>query len=194
MLNIVQKISRGMAYIGGIMLVLLIVLTCLSIFGRSLYGILHTDIAESFAPTLASALLSLGIGPIKGDYELLEAGIAFSIFAFMPLCQLYAAHASVDVFTSLMSDKVSNFMIWISELVFALVLILIAWQLTNGFLDKFRSNQTTFLLEFPVWWAYGLSMIGSYVAAFVAIVVSYFRSREYYFGEKILTNLDSLEQ
>ena len=190
MLNIIERISRIMAYLGGLMLVILIVMTCISILGRSMNGILHSDILQAAIPGIANALLDFGIGPLNGDYELLEAGMAFSIFAFLPICQMHSAHASVDVFTSMMSEKISNFMVWISELAFALVLILIAWQLTNGFMDKFRSGETTFLLQFPTWWAYGLSMIGAYVAAGVGVMVSYFRSLEFFLGRKIFTIIE----
>ena len=190
MLNFIQKLSRLMAYLGGAMLLALIVMTCVSILGRSLNGILHADIVQTAIPGLATWLLDLGIGPLNGDYELLEAGIAFSIFAFLPICQFHSAHASVDVFTSMMSTKFGNFMVWLSELAFALVLILIAWQLTNGFLDKYRSGETTFLLQFPVWWAYGLSMLGSYVAAFISVMVFYFRSREFLLGERIFIQIE----
>ena len=172
------------------MLVLLIVITCISILGRLLNVILHSDALQIVAPIVANGLLDFGVGPLNGDYELLEAGMAFSIFAFMPICQFHAAHASVDIFTSKMSTKITNFMVWISEIFFALVLILIAWQLTNGMLDKYRSGETTFLLQFPVWWSYGLSMVGAYLAAFVAIMVAGFRSRELFLGERIFDKVE----
>ena len=189
MLNVIERISRIMAYLGGVMLVALIIMVCISILGRSLSGILHSDIMQESLPTLANWLLDAGIGPIGGDYELLEAGIAFSIFAFLPICQMHSAHASVDVFASLMSKRVSNFMIWISEIAFALVLTLIAWQLTNGTMDKLRGGETTFFIQFPVWWAYGISMMGAYMAAIVAIMMAYFRSLEFFFGQKILVHI-----
>lgn len=190
MLNFIQKLSRFMAYLGGLMLVLLIVMTCISIVGRSLNGILHTDTAQLMIPAVANWLLDIGVGPLNGDYELLEAGMAFSIFAFLPLCQFNAAHASVDVFTTMMSTKISNFMVWISEVLFAAVLIVVAWQITNGMLDKFRSGETTLLLQFPVWWAYSLAMTGAYVGAFVAVVVSFYRSREFFLKERIFANIE----
>lgn len=181
-----------MAYLGGSMLVLLIVMTCVSILGRSLNGILHADSIQAAMPVLANWLLDAGVGPLNGDYELLEAGMAFSIFAFLPICQFSSAHASVDIFTSMMSTKVGNFMVWLSELAFALVLILIAWQLTNGFLDKYNSGETTFLLQFPVWWAYGLSILGAYVAAFISVMVFYYRSREFWLGERIFAQIEEV--
>jgi len=56
-----------MAILGGLVLSALILVICVSIVGRT-----------------------IGIGPINGDYELVEAGIAFSIFAFLPLTQITA--------------------------------------------------------------------------------------------------------
>lgn len=187
MLNFIQKIARLMAFLGGSMLAILIVMVCVSILGRSLNGVLHTDFIQEAIPILANGLLAAGVGPLNGDYELLEAGIAFSIFAFLPLCQLNAAHASVDIFTAMMPARFSRFMIWLSEFAFALVLILIAWQMTNGLMDKYLSGETTFLLQFPVWWAYGLSMIGAYVAGFIAVTMIYYRSRELLLGERIFS-------
>ena len=70
----------------GLVLSALILLICVSIVGRT-----------------------IGIGPINGDYELVEAGIAFSIFAFLPLTQITAGHATVDIFTNSLPPKIQRF-------------------------------------------------------------------------------------
>ena len=62
-------LARLFARLGGFALVALILLTCLSIAGRSLNGILHADWLQSIAPGLTSGLLALGIGPINGRRE-----------------------------------------------------------------------------------------------------------------------------
>ena len=103
-----HKLSRAMAYLGGLMLVLLIVMNCASIFGRSLNGILHSDQVMATVPDLARWLIDAGVGPINGDFELVEAGVAFAIFAFLPLCQLTGGHASVDIFTSKLSPRINR--------------------------------------------------------------------------------------
>ena len=38
-----------------------------------------------------------------------------------------------------------------------------------------RGGQTTFLLQFPVWWAYGFSLIGAASAAIVGVYVAFAR-------------------
>ena len=152
MYRLIYGLSRFMAYIGGIMLVLLVILTCVSVVGRSLNGILHGDFFQTVAPAFAAWAIDSGVGPVNGDYELIEAGVAFAIFAFLPLCQTSNAHAAVEIFTRSMSPRFNRILQLIIDTVFALVLLLIAVQLYSGMLSKMNSGQTTFLLEFPVWW------------------------------------------
>lgn len=186
MYNLFNNLSRLMAYLGGAMLVLLIVLTCVSVVGRSLNGWFHSEFFESVAPGFASWALELGVGPVNGDFELIEAGVAFAIFAFLPLCQISGSHASVEILTKALSPATNRVLQFVIDVVFALVLILIAVQLYGGLQSKLRSGQTTLLLEFPIWWAYALSLTGAVVAALVAIYIAVVRCAELWHQKPIL--------
>ena len=179
-------LSKLMAWLGGLMLTALILLVCASVVGRELNGILHGATMTALAPGLATWLLDLGIGPVNGDFEMVEAGIAFSIFAFLPLCQITGGHAAVDVFTNHFPDSVNRGLRLVTDVVFAAVMVLIAWQLWLGLLSKRASGQTTFLLEMPVWWAYALSLTGAVIAALVACYLAAMRIRETATGRVIL--------
>lgn len=170
-----HRLSLFMAHIGGLMLVALIILTCVSVVGRSLNGFLHSAFMEGWAPEFAQRALDFGIGPVNGDFELIEAGVAFSIFAFMPLCQFTNSHATVEILTNAMSPFFNRVLQLIIDSVFALVLILIAVQLYSGLLSKKRSGQTTLLLQFDVWWAYAICLTGAVVAAVIAVYVAAMR-------------------
>ena len=173
-----DRLARLFALLGGATLSLLIVLVCASVIGRSLNGMMHSDWAQANLPQLADWLLGLGIGPINGDFEIVEAGMAFAIFAFLPICQLHGAHASVDIFTSNLPRSFNRVLRLLIELVFAAVLITLAWQLTLGGLSKYRSGQTTFLLEFPVWWSYAASIFAMWIAALIGVYVAAMRGLE----------------
>jgi len=177
-----------MAYLGGAMLVLLILLTCVSVIGRSLNGLLHSDFFQSVAPQFAQWAIDIGVGPVNGDFELIEAGVAFSIFAFFPLCQISNSHAAVEIFTKNLSPGINRFLQLIIDGLFALVLILIAVQLYGGMTSKMRSGQTTFLLEFPVWWAYSISLVCAVIAAAVAMYVAIVRAMELFGNKSILAS------
>ena len=182
----VEGLARLFAALGGLVLSALIVMTCLSVVGRTINSALHGDPAQSLFPGLADALLATGIGPIDGDFELVEAGMAFAIFAFLPLCQLSGAHASVDVFTSLLTPRTQRRLGAAIEIVFAAVLVLIAFELFLGMESKRRSGQTSFLLQFPVWWGYAAALSGAVVAALVSVYVALARAAEAVTGRAVL--------
>lgn len=176
------KLARSMAAIGGLVLSLLILLTCVSICGRLLNGFLHGSLMQSIAPGFSDWAINY-VGPINGDFELVEAGVAFAIFAFIPLCQITAGHASVDILANKFPASVNRFLRMVTEILFALVLVLIAWRLGAGLAGKYGNGETSFLLEFPVWWAYALSFIGALTAAAVGIYMAVIRILEFLTGQ-----------
>ncbi len=186
MYRTMNSISRTMAHLGGLMLAALILLICVSVVGRSLNTFCHDDFMQTYLPGLADWILSLGVGAINGDFELVEAGIAFAIFAFLPLCHLTGGHATVDIFTSQMSQRANRVLLMITSIVFAAIMVLIAVQLYVGTVSKFNTGQTTQLLEFPLWWAYALSLVGAAIAAIVAVYVAIMRIYETLRGYDIL--------
>lgn len=153
-----------MAIVGGISLTVAIVLTCVSIVGRT-----------------------VGLGAVRGDVELTEALVAFAIFAFLPLCHITAGHAAVDVFTNWITGRPFRLLQFAIEVLFAVVLVVIAVQLWEGLQGMIRSGRTTFLLEFPIWWSYAASMTGASVAALVGVWTALAR------GWEVLVNDDLVE-
>ena len=192
MRNLATQAARFMAICGELVLTLLIILICLAVIGRSLNGVLHGWVG-TVMPGLSAWALALGIGPINGDFELVEAGVAFAIFAFLPLCQISAGHASVDIFTAKLPTRVNRALQFCIDVIFAAVLIVIAYQLYNGMLSKQRYGDTTFLLQFPIWWAYAASLSGSILTAVIAVYVAGIRAVELLRGADILSQEAGLD-
>ena len=182
--KVVEALARLMAVLGGLVLSALILMVCASIAGRFLNGVLHD--APLAGTALAGWLLSHGIGPVNGDFELVEAGMAFTIFAFLPITQLTGGHASVDILTARFGDMANRILSALWALLFAAILILIAWQLWQGTQAKMRYGETTYLIQFPIWWAYAGALVGAVVSAFVAIYVAVVRVAELVSGAVIL--------
>ena len=192
MRNLATQAARLMAICGGLVLTVLIVLICISVIGRSLNGLLHGWIG-AVMPDLSAWALDLGVGPINGDFELVEAGVAFAIFAFLPLCQISAGHASVDIFTAKLPTRINRLLQLAIDVIFTVVLIAIAYQLYNGMLSKQRYGDTTFLLQFPIWWAYAASLSGSILTAVISFYVAGIRALELMRGEDILSQEAGLD-
>ena len=175
MQRIVHGISRLMALLGGVVLVALVLLTCVSVLGRGGNTLGHADWLEALAPAIGKAIIGTGVGPVLGDFEIVEAGIAFAVFAFLPWCQLRQGHATVDIFTAMMPGAINRLLVTLWDVLFALMLILIAWRLFEGMMSKVQNGQTTFLLQFPIWWAYAASFAASVVAALTGVYVAALR-------------------
>lgn len=164
--RIVTGASRAMALAGGAVLAALVLLTCVSIAGREIAALLAGPLAGS---ALSEFLLrGVGVGAVSGDFELVEMGMAFCVFAFLPWAQVTRAHATVDLFYERMPARARRPLAAVTEVVFAAVLVLIAVQLFAGLQGRFRSGQTTLLLQWPVWWAYAAAMVPAVLAALVA--------------------------
>lgn len=177
--RLMEALARVMAILGGLVLTGLILLTCVSIVGRFLNGVLY-------GAGLGGLADATGIGPVEGDFEMVEAAMAFVIFAFLPITQLRDGHASVDVFTGLLGARPNRALTALWAVLFAAVTILIAWQLWAGTQDKLRYGETSFQLQFPVWWAYAAALGGAVMAALVTLYVAVVRVVELVTGDPIL--------
>lgn len=144
----VGGMARVMAIIGGVVLIALIIMTCLSITGR--------------------ALIWAGLGPVPGDFELVEAGVAFAIFSFLPWCQYMRGHARVDLFQPLLGRGLNKVIDVIADILMFVAAYIIAWRLYAGMMDKYNYHETTFILQFEIWMAYAAGLVGAVVFVIVS--------------------------
>ena len=161
--RIVHGFARVMAMLGGLVLSATILVTVASILGGQ-----------------------TALGPIPGEEELVQAGMAFAIFAFLPLCQISAGHATVDIFTNWLTGRAFRLLRAATEALFAAVLVVIALQLEEGMQSRLRSGQTTFLLQFPVWWSYAASLVGAGSAAVVGVWTALARAWELWTNDDLI--------
>ncbi len=186
-----MRLANWLAIFGGLILLALVAITVISVAGRSANSIGHMDFIQTHLPTLAS--LFTGLGPILGDFELVEAGVAVAIMAFLPVCQLNRGHASVELFTHLLSARLSLFLAFLWEALFAFVFVIITWRLFVGTSDKLRYGETTFLLQFPIWWGYALCAIIGVMVSVVAIYSVWLRWRDMRDGTNMPQNAWGME-
>ena len=85
---------------------MLAAMLCLSVLGQGIERLAYSDALAARAPGVAQALQASGLRQIGGDFELVEAGLAFAVFAFLPLCK--------NIFLALLA-----FLAWITLLVCA---------------------------------------------------------------------------
>ena len=186
MRRLIYFLARFTAVIGGLVLMGLVLMTTASIIGRTVNKMLHSPFFQEKLTGLSQGLIDMGIGEINGNYELLEAGVAFAIFSFLPICQYYGAHATVDVFTSFLPARVNRWIMAFWEVVLAAVIVLIIWRLYEGMQRYLGNGETTLFLQFPVWWAYAASFASGVIASVVSVYCAVIRVIEAIRGTDIL--------
>ncbi len=147
--NVADLVARGLALAGGTVLVALIALTCVSIAGRALVP------------------LDIGIGPIRGIYDMTEIGMAAAVFAFLPWAQLRELHARVDLAQRTIPVRMNLALDLLFNIAMALVAAVGTWRLYLGMLDKLSYGETTLIAQIPVWHGFAAGLVGA--AGFVLV-------------------------
>ncbi len=166
-----------LALFGGAILIAMIAVTVLSVTGRILDTIGHSDFLAAHIPGAADFFQYFG--PILGDFELVEAGMAIAVIAFLPWCSMRRGHATVDIFTANLPLSANRVIDLLWEAVLTIVLAVIAWRLFAGTADKMRYGETTFLLQYPVWWSFAACAVLAVVAALVSLWMTIVRFAEW---------------
>lgn len=147
---LIELLARLFAYLGGLALVGITLMSTWSIVGRALFG-----------------------APLLGDTELVEVAMAFVVTAFMPICQWRGGNIIVDFFTARTSSGARDLLDRLGALLLAASLGLLAWRTWSGALGKLETGETSMLLQWPEWLTYAsmvpplalTALIGVYMAA-----------------------------
>lgn len=141
--RLIYGLARAMTWFGAAVLVLLSTMSVVSIAGRALSG--------------------LGLGPVPGDFELVEAGTALAVFSFLPWAHLKRGHAVVDLFWRAYPPALQRGLDVLADAAMLLVWVVLVWRMGVSMLDYRANGEVTFILQFPVWWGYAASMLPALV-------------------------------
>ena len=141
MVKFVYRAAEWLAYIGGLLLSALALMVVVSVTGR--------------------ALINVGLGPVPGDFEMVEMATAVVVFFFLPWCYLKNGHAMVDLVYMHLPRWAQRVVTIGSDLLMLLTWTVLTWRLGVSLFDKYGEGETTFILQIPVWWALVLCMFGA---------------------------------
>ncbi len=135
----VYGMSRALAWFGGLVLTLIALMSVASIVGR--------------------AFSRVGLGPVPGDFELVEAGTALAVFCFLPWCHLTRGHAAVDMFWRSYPPAMRRMLDVASDLLMLAVWALLVGRMWESMIGYRSNGETSFILQMPVWWGYAASFV-----------------------------------
>jgi TRAP-type C4-dicarboxylate transport system permease small subunit len=142
----IEALTRGLALVGGTLLLLTIAITLISVVGR--YGFNE---------------------PLPGDYESVEMIAAVAIFLFFPYTHATNSNIVVRFFTDGLSARKQRILDLIHDVIFTLVAGLLVWRLAIGFAEKFHSGESTMLVRIPFWWSYTFAVASMILLCLVCV-------------------------
>lgn len=140
--RLLTVVSGIVALFGGLVLLALMIVSSLSVIGRSLPELL------SLFGVKASPL------SIPGDIEIVQLGCGIAVFAFLPYCQITRSNVFVDFFTKGWPLRARALLDMLANLLFLALVVVIAVQHGHGMAEKFRYADTTMVLRIPESWPY----------------------------------------
>ncbi|TXH87740.1 MAG: TRAP transporter small permease [Rhodoferax sp.] len=126
-----EMAARLCALLGGVLMGLVIAMTCASVLGRNTTGT-----------------------AITGDFELTGVATGMAIALFMPWCQLQRGHIIVDFFTAKASPKVVDFLDRLGSLALAMLMAVLAWRTSLGGINAWGNHSASMLMGVPDWLVY----------------------------------------
>ena len=117
------------------------------------------SIATATLVTLSVVGRWLGFGSINGDFELVQMGVALSVFCFLPLSQARRGNIMVDTFTTWLPARVQRAVDAFWDFVYAGFMGLIAWCLMNGARDAVASGLNSTMLGLPLWPVFAATVV-----------------------------------
>ncbi|WP_321364294.1 TRAP transporter small permease [uncultured Celeribacter sp.] len=126
--------------------------------------------AASLAVTLSVVMRNLGLGGIRGDFELVELACAACASLFLPLCQFNKGHVMVDLFTLWLKPVTQRRFDGVWTMIFAVCWAFLTWRLAMGLLEMHDYGDRTMLLRAPVWWVYLPALLGTGLSSIVAFL------------------------
>lgn len=138
--------ARLCALVGGVLMGLVIAMTCASVLGRNTAGT-----------------------AITGDFELTGVATGMAIALFMPWCQLQRGHIIVDFFTAKASTRTVDGLDRLGSLALAAVMAVLAWRTTLGGLNAWGNHSASMLMGFPDWLVYAAMAPALALSAAIAL-------------------------
>jgi TRAP-type C4-dicarboxylate transport system permease small subunit len=146
-MKLLEPLARLCAALGGLIIVIVAAMTCVSLLGRNTIG-----------------------KTIVGDVELTAFAAAAALALFMPWCQIKRGHIIVDFFTAKASVGVRAHLDRAGLLLTTLMLGILTWRAALGGLSAYKAGSGSMMLGFPEWIVYAGIVPGLALAAVIALV------------------------
>jgi TRAP-type C4-dicarboxylate transport system permease small subunit len=148
-LGVLDRASRAVAFLGGVLMLAAGVLIIASIAMRW---------------SLATS--------IPGDVELVQAATAVAAFTFLPLGQISRSTIVVDTFTQRLPERVRNGIDASWDAVYAVAALILSWRLCVAAVDVIRSHTMSTVIGLPIGWFMLVGVVMLFLLSLTALLTA----------------------
>jgi len=167
---LIALISRWMAYLGGMVLIAIVIISNLSIFGRSAKGASSNIWLTEQFPEGARWLGYLGAVP--SDIEFVEVGIALAIFMFFPWFVVNRSISLGNTLARILPDSARKYLLVAWNTLFALFMAAVTWQLVQRAQESWLSVDLSLVLGMPVWGVFVACALATLATTCIALALA----------------------
>jgi TRAP-type C4-dicarboxylate transport system permease small subunit len=135
--TIVIRLINGWALFGGVLLLLIVVVTAIN--------------AAGFTGNAIARMWGSNVSGLPGYEDAVQMLVGVAALAMFPYAQLHKAHASVEVFMQHAPDWANRAVSILSGLVLASITLWMGYMLIQGTIEVRSDNVETTVLGWPVW-------------------------------------------
>ena len=162
--HLLYKLSRLCAFCGGMILIALVLVSCVSIIGRLFFS-----------------------APLNGDFELIQMGSALAVFSFFPWAHIRRGHIRIEFFLARSSPSLRALLDGAADALFCLLSMTMTVYLALGGYSAYLNNEQTAVLALPLWWGFVAPVLSMALLSLVCGYSSYshFKSGASLFTESL---------
>ena len=154
-IRIITTMTRGWAYLGGFLLLLITVLEA------------------------ANAGMKLFTGAASAaETEVVKYIVGIALFTFLPYCQISNGHIAVDIFTQGAGERAKAFMALLGSILGAVIAIVLIKQMSLGMQSYIDYKEITPILKLPIWTAFPFVLISLVLWLLACFCTAYLQLRD----------------
>lgn len=111
--------------------------------------------------------------PFRGEFEIVDLGIATAVFAFLPLAQFARGYVIVDLVTQRAPPRVKAGLDALAGVLFAATMAILAWRMLLGGMDIARTGEHTTMLHLKYWWSFVVAVPSLVLLAMVCLYTAF---------------------
>ncbi|MEZ2721216.1 TRAP transporter small permease [Paenalcaligenes hominis] len=148
------RVSQLLAIIGGVIFLLLILITVISIIGRKLFAL-----------------------PVPGDIEIMQMAAASGCACFFAYCHITFNDLKVELLTVMLGNRSKAVLNTMASLGVAVFGFFLTWRTYAAAIATLESGESSAILAWPVAWFQFAMIPGFFVLTLVGVYTAYLHSR-----------------